>query len=107
MRTRLIINLWEDNYKGIINAEVLSIVFGASGRIRTFDRSVRSRVLYPAELRMRSNFHDILIKKLELLALMVHPEGFEPSTARFVAEYSIQLSYGCIKWRRVRDSNPR
>jgi hypothetical protein len=26
---------------------------GAPGRIRTFDRSVRSRVLYPAELRVR------------------------------------------------------
>ncbi len=26
---------------------------------------------------------------------MVHWEGFEPSTARFVAEYSIQLSYQC------------
>ena len=27
---------------------------GASGRIRTSDRSVRSRVLYPAELRMQN-----------------------------------------------------
>ena len=28
-------------------------VYGALGRIRTFDRPVRSRVLYPAELRVR------------------------------------------------------
>ncbi len=28
--------------------------FGALGRIRTFDRSVRSRVLYPAELRVQN-----------------------------------------------------
>ena len=27
---------------------------------------------------------------------MVHPGGFEPPTARFVAEYSIQLSFGFI-----------
>ncbi|GEM_PF-1498980 len=28
---------------------------------------------------------------------MVHSGGFEPPTARFVAEYSIQLSYECTK----------
>ena len=27
---------------------------------------------------------------------MAHSGGFEPPTARFVAEYSIQLSYECV-----------
>ena len=31
-----------------------SVESGALGRIRTFDRLVRSQVLYPAELRARS-----------------------------------------------------
>ncbi len=33
---------------------------------------------------------------LKISENMVHPGGFEPPTARFVAEYSIQLSYRCI-----------
>ena len=32
-------------------------LYGALGRIRTSDRSVRSRVLYPAELRVRVEAH--------------------------------------------------
>ncbi len=41
-------------YRRPINYSVAVIMEnnGASGRIRTSDRSVRSRVLYPAELRM-------------------------------------------------------
>ena len=33
---------------------------------------------------------------------MAHSEGFEPSTARFVAEYSIQLSYECVKFLNLK-----
>ena len=73
--------------------------YGASGRIRTSDRSVRSRVLYPAELRMHRETYftaDFDTAAKAVSSKMVHPGGFEPPTARFVAEYSIQLSYGCI-----------
>ena len=55
---------------------------GARERIRTSDRLVRSQVLYPAELHAHRS--------------VAHPGGLEPPTARFVAGYSIQLSYGCI-----------
>ena len=44
---------------------------GASGRIRTSDRSVRSRVLYPAELRM----HRELLITTGTAKKMVHPGG--------------------------------
>ncbi len=33
---------------------IMGLEYGASWRIRTSDRSVRSRVLYPAELRMQN-----------------------------------------------------
>ena len=32
---------------------------------------------------------------------MVHSGGFEPPTARFVAEYSLQLSYECVVEARI------
>ncbi len=56
---------------------------GAPERIRTSDRSVRSRVLYPAELR-------------------VHIDN---SSLFLFREDSLQKTN--LKWRRVRDSNPR
>ena len=40
-------------FKNIGKNNHLDIINGALGRIRTCDRSVRSRVLYPAELRVR------------------------------------------------------
>ena len=63
--TRLRLALWAVAY-ATLSPLVLAIIsqtikqhrrcyqgeYGASGRIRTSDRSVRSRVLYPAELRM-------------------------------------------------------
>ena len=51
---------------------------GASGRIRTSDRSVRSRVLYPAELRMHQG---------ELLYYSVFP-----GTGDYLADREITLS---------------
>ena len=65
---------------------------GGRRRIRTSDRSVRSRVLYPAELCVQSNLYIIQQRSFQ----MADTGGFEPPTARFVAEYSIQLSYASI-----------
>lgn len=38
------------------------------------------------------------IKKSRIVGILdlVHPTGLEPATPKFVAWYSIQLSYGCI-----------
>ena len=49
--------------------EIIKKRNGAPERIRTFDRSVRSRVLYPAELRVRSDvllFLTILTDRVDL-----------------------------------------
>ncbi len=84
-------------------------LYGALDRIRTCDRSVRSRVLYPAELRVRMEVlyqtyrwlyqitqHSYGLPMTAKDLEMAHSTGFEPVTARFVAEYSIQLSYECV-----------
>ena len=44
-------------------------------------------------------------REAKSLFYMARSEGFEPSTARFVAEYSIQLSYECVffKGRHYRE----
>ena len=47
--------------------------------------------LVPAVITATSSIPSLL----KISENMVHPGGFEPPTARFVAEYSIQLSYGC------------
>ncbi len=54
---------------------------GALGRIRTYDRLVRSQVLYPAELRA----HFLLKSNSSILAVR---EGFEPSI-RLQTVYSL------------------
>ncbi len=79
---------------------------GASERIRTSDRLVRSQVLYPAELRTRrcliskplslfqyQELSPFILYKKFPVEEMARSRGFEPLTAWFVARYSIQLSY--------------
>ncbi len=56
--------------------------YGASWRIRTSDRLVRSQVLYPAELRTR------IFVPLRTFARMAVREGFEPSI-RLQTVYSL------------------
>ncbi len=59
------------------------LINGRGGEIRTPDP------LLPKQLRYQAALHpEIYIKKL------ARPERFELPTARFVAGYSIQLSYG-------------
>ena len=57
-------------------------LYGSPGRARTADLVINSHPLYQLSYRG--------------LIFMARPERFELPTARFVAEYSIQLSYGRI-----------
>ncbi len=59
--------------------------------LRAVDKATLS-FLVPAVNSATSSISSLL----KISENMVHPGGFEPPTARFVAEYSIQLSYGCI-----------
>ena len=52
---------------------------GASGRIRTSDRSVRSRVLYPAELRMHQ---DLLLYYSIFISLLKQYEVIDGASGR-------------------------
>ena len=38
---------------------------------------------------------------------MAHPKGFEPLTDRVVADYSIQLSYGCVLVKKFDVAHPK
>lgn len=55
--------------------------YGASGRIRTSDRSVRSRVLYPAELRMQMAVRRGFEPRMQLLTAYSLSRG-APSASR-------------------------
>ena len=56
---------------------------GAPGEIRTPDRSVRSRVLYPAELRALyvAEYYPYFLTPCQLILILIlaESEGFEPS----------------------------
>ena len=94
------------------------LLFGSPGRARTADLMINSHPLY------RLSYRGIIFSS------MARPERFELPTDRFVADYSIQLSYGrliepliifffsvlvnlylnrltFLIWRRERGSNPR
>ena len=43
----------------------------------------------------KKSYKTLIFQYLYDFSFMVHQEGFEPPTSRFVAEYSIQLSYWC------------
>ncbi len=57
------------------------VEYGASGRIRTSDRSVRSRVLYPAELRMQMAVRRGFEPRMQLLTAYSLSRG-APSASR-------------------------
>jgi hypothetical protein len=79
--------MWKitDNKKGLGKLPKAFILLGSPGRARTADLMINSHPLY------RLSYRGI---NFSLTSSMARPERFELPTARFVAEYSIQLSYG-------------
>ncbi len=81
--------------------EIQEVKLGKDGaprkitRRRLTLRAVAEATLSSLVLAEKSNFSEAL-PLLVFGGNMVHPGRFELPTARFVAEYSIQLSYGCI-----------
>ncbi len=66
--------------------------YGASGRIRTSDRSVRSRVLYPAELRMH---RDLLLYYSIFISLRKQYEVIDGASGR-ITRLRLALTGRCL-----------
>ena len=78
---------------GEIDSDRLWAIFTPAGRLR---RLQRSRVLSNRTSHLHPDTPNTKGPRKGTLLYLARPERFELPTARFVAEYSIQLSYGRI-----------